>query len=83
MDYTLLAIPGAALLRNVAGWLENALQDKKIQSYEWKQLIATVVRVSVVSVGVMFGFNLDPVTAAGLGIVADLGISSVKKAGTA
>lgn len=41
-SYALAAI-AAGLLRNIAGWLENALRDGKIEPYEWKQLAGTII----------------------------------------
>jgi len=82
MDWTLLAIPGAALLRNIAGWLENSLKDGTINGYEWGQLGKTILEVAVISVAVMYGLNLDPVQASGVGLLGSIGISAVKKAGT-
>ena len=34
----------AGLLRNVAGWIENSYKDGIASSYEWKQLLATVIQ---------------------------------------
>ena len=33
----------AGLLRNVAGWAENALRDGKVEPYEWRQLAGTII----------------------------------------
>jgi hypothetical protein len=81
MDYTLLVIPGAAILRNVAGWLENSMQDGKVSTYEWGQLGGTVLKFVVIAVGLMYGLNLDPITASAGALLADIGISTVKKIG--
>jgi len=71
---TALAAVSAGLLRNIAGWLENALKDGKIESYEWKQLIGTFVKyfsaITLLSLGLPVGeavattFGLDVVTSA-------------------
>lgn len=44
------------VFRNVFGWLENALEDGKIEKYEWTQLGNTLVRI------------LTPVIIVGLGV---------------
>jgi hypothetical protein len=81
-DFTLLVIPGAALVRNVAGWFENSMKDGSVSSYEWGQLGSTVLRFCVISAGFVLGLNLDPAMAAGATVLADIGISTVKKIGT-
>ena len=35
----------AAVIRSFAGWLENSLEDGKIQDYELKKLFATMFRI--------------------------------------
>jgi len=80
-DWSLLAIPGAALARNVSGWFETANADGKIDDYELKQLGITVARFVVISAGLMFGLNLDAFEAAGAAILVDLAISTAKKIG--
>jgi len=76
---TVLTTVGAGLVRNIAGWLENAMQDGEITSYEWGQLGATVFRVTLLGIGAAFGLGLDPLAASGSAIVADYIISAIKK----
>lgn len=83
MDFTILAIPGAAVLRSLAGWVENALEDGKVTKYEWAQLGATLLRVVPVAIGFMYGLDFGVFEAAGAAVLTDIGISAVKKAGTA
>ena len=62
---------GAAVLRNASGWLHKALEDGKISTYEWGQLGATVVRVTMITVGLNLGLGLDAVAASASAFVAD------------
>lgn len=45
------------LFRNLIGWLENSLKDNKIQAYEWRQLIATMLRVGTLSLAAYLGLD--------------------------
>ncbi|GEM_PF-3288805 len=74
MPVTALAAVTAGLIRNVAGWLENALKDGVIEGYEWKQLIGTIVKyfsaITLLSLGLPVGeavaatFGIDTLTSA-------------------
>jgi small-conductance mechanosensitive channel len=79
MDWSLLAIPGAALVRSVAGWLENALEDEVISDYEWRQLGATIFRVGVIGIAAAYGLDLQGFEAAGVAILGDFVLTTVKK----
>lgn len=79
MDWVVFAPVGAGVLRSVAGWGENALQDGKISSFEWRQLLATVVQVSVISVAAVYGLELDVAQAAGISVLVSFVLSAVKK----
>lgn len=72
---TILALV-AGLIRNVAGFLENALRDGVITTYEWKQLAGTVVAyigtINVLAIG------LDPETAVVVALVLDLVRTTLK-----
>ena len=81
MDWTILAVPGAALVRSIAGWLENGLADGKIDTYEWKLLGSTFVKYVVLGFAFVFGLNLDVVSAMGATILTDVGLNAVKKIG--
>jgi len=52
------------LLRNITGWLENSLEDGKIQKYEVKELGKTLVKLGApvlfAYLGVQFA-DMDPV----------------------
>ena len=79
MKLQLLAIPLAALLRNVAGWLENALKDGKVSKYEWGKLGATVLRVGAFGLAAFYGFDLTEYQSAGIAVVADFLFNSLRK----
>ena len=69
----------AGLLRNVAGWLENAMKDGKITPYEWGELGATIFRTLILTTGLHFGLGLDPLAAGGSAVIADFIIKAIKK----
>jgi len=45
------------LARGVFGWIENALEDGKIEDFEWQQLGATAVRIVTLSIFAYYGIN--------------------------
>jgi len=69
----------AGLLRNVGGFLENALKDGRIDSYEWKQLVGTIVKYFVGILLLSMGMPIE--TAVAGTFVMDVSASAVKKAG--
>ena len=71
MAWNLLIIPIVALLRAIFGWVENAFADGVITLPEWKKFGETILRMAVPIFGLMYGFNLDPATASGIGIFID------------
>lgn len=82
VDWTIFVPVVGGVIRNLSGWIENALQDGQITSYEFRQLIATTIQVCVIAYASMYGIGLDAISATGIGILGSLGISAVKKAGT-
>jgi hypothetical protein len=66
------------IIRNVLGWLENAVEDGKISSYEWKQGLATVIRVVVLGLTASFA-GLDPVSSAGGAVGLDFIITKLQR----
>ncbi len=70
----LVVAVAVGLLRNITGWYENAMKDGKVDDYEIKQLIGTMVKyfsgVMLLMVGlpveeaVVGVFGLDVVTSA-------------------
>jgi len=79
IDWTILWIPiVGAVARNFAGWVENASEDGKWSKYELGLLGATTLKVVVLAVAAMF-VGLDAYTATGTAVLADIGISTIKK----
>lgn len=72
MDFSLLIIPLAALIRAILGWGENCLKDGIIDLPEWKQLGATVVRMGTPMVALVWGLAISPEIAAGIITVFDI-----------
>jgi len=79
MDWSLLIIPGGALLRNLAGWIENSAKDGEIQKYEWMQLGSTVARFVLIAGALAFGLNLDATTSTGIAALLDVLPSKLSK----
>lgn len=77
---SLILIPAVALIRAIAGWGENALEDGKIDLPEWKQLGATIVRMGVPMAALIWGLNIDAGVSAGIIVVLDIVISKLYKA---
>ena len=69
--WNLLIIPLAALIRSVCGWLENSFKDKEIEVFEWQQLGATVFRMGLPIVALIYAFDMSPEVASGIGIFID------------
>lgn len=79
VDLSVFALPLAAGLRNVAGWAENALADKKVEPYEWGQLGATLLRVTAIGFAVYLGMDYSATESAGLAVVGDFLLSALTK----
>ena len=76
----LLTAIGTGVLRNAVGWFPPALVDKKIDGYEWRQLAATTIRVTVYTLVIYYGLNVDEtLLAAGSAFFVDIAIQSLKK----
>lgn len=59
------------LIRAVLGWLENALKDGVITTFEWQQLVGTMAKYFSYVMILMVGLPLDTavVTAFGLDVL--------------
>lgn len=85
MDITsLVATPaGAGVLvgvaTNLAGWLENAMKDGKIDKYEIGKLGATVMKVLILTLMIYYGLDVSSVEAAGLAGAFKVGMSEYGK----
>jgi len=77
----IIAALGVGVLRNVAGYFENKYVNKLNINYDIKQLPATVLKYFAFITILSLGIDTGPAIAASLGI--DLGVSAIKKAGTA
>jgi hypothetical protein len=72
---TVIVVP---IVRSVAGWLNNALEDAKITWPEWQQLLQTIIRIGLPSAALYWGFNLPVEIATAIPLLADLLISWIK-----
>ena len=69
--WTPLLILIAALFRSIFGWIENSFEDGEIDLLEWKKLGATIFRMSIPFVGLIYGFGITPEVAGGISILID------------
>ena len=70
---------GAIAIRSVTGWLENSLEDGKIQKYEWLELGSTALRLGLITTGLYLGLELGTVEAVSSGVVLDMILTKLKK----
>ncbi len=80
MDWKLLVIPGTALARALFGWIENALDDGIIDLPEWKKLGATVIRMGVPIVALVWALDVAVIPAAGIITLLDIVITKIYNA---
>ncbi len=80
MVYDILTLTLLPLGRAVAGWLQNALEDNKIDWPEWKKLVKTILRLGVPGLALYYGLNLAPEVAASIPLIADYLLSYAKQA---
>jgi hypothetical protein len=76
-----LAPVGAAVFRNLQGWIVTAKADGVLSPYEWKQLGITTIEVAAIAYAAVFGLDLDPMSAAGIAFLISWGFSEAKKIG--
>lgn len=69
--WTPLLILIAALFRAIFGWVENSFEDGEITLPEWKKLGATIFRMSIPIVGLIYGFGMTPEVAGGIAVFVD------------
>jgi len=62
----------AGLLRNIAGWLENACKDNKIDKYEITQLVGTCIQYICYIGLLMTGLPVEQA------VVASFGLDAIK-----
>ena len=75
----IITVVGAGVFRNVAGWVENALEDGKFEGYEWKQLLGTTARVAVLGSAAYIGLGTGILPAAGIAVGIDLVMNKLRK----
>jgi len=78
-------IIGLPVLRSVAGWAVSALEDLKVNTFEWKQLVQTVIRVGMIG-GVAYigfdaaGYDIPAISVAAGAFLADIFFGALKDA---
>ena len=80
MEWSILIPLATAVVRGVLGWCENALKDNKVSKFELRQLLSTIVRISVVGFSAAYGFGIDETQAAALAVLMDIIFVKVDKA---
>ena len=81
---TLGILIGVPVIRSIAGWLENSLEDGLISSFEWAQLGGTIIRIGVIGLAGYFGLNGVGVEISALGasasaVVIDFILKAIKR----
>lgn len=72
---------GAAVIRNLTGYIRKATEDGKITKYEVYMGVTTLVtNVVYASAFILMGMPVE--TAMGLSILTDIGVGAVKDMGT-
>lgn len=59
----------APIARSIGGWLQHALEDKKISLPEWRLLSSTVIRVGLITIGAYLGYEILDAEAATLSAI--------------
>ena len=78
---TLIVGLAAGLLRNVAGWIENSFEDGKLLPYEWLLLLSTVVKTLLLTVGLAYTFDMEPLAAGASALLTNVALTKVGKIG--
>ena len=52
-----LKVIGIGAIRSFGGWIENALQDNRVDRFEVGQLFGTIVRTSLITGALYFGIE--------------------------
>ena len=74
-----ITIVGVPIGRAVAGWLEKAMADGKIEGFEYKRLGETILRTGVPAAALFYGFSLPVGYAVAIPLVADYAYKYIKK----
>lgn len=70
---------GVAILRNLCGWGLRALEDGRIDKYEWRQLWKTSAKIVALTAVGAFGLDLEAGKAAALAFGIDFLRREVKQ----
>ena len=75
---------GIPVLRSVGGWATKATEDGKITKFEFKQLLKTVLRTTIIAVMIFFGadgagIDVTIVGSAASAVIFDMIISAFKE----
>jgi len=54
----LMILIGTSVLRSSIGWYTKSISDGKITVLEWKKLVETMTRISIIELIAFFGLNL-------------------------
>ncbi|MHA1470021.1 MAG: hypothetical protein ACTSSP_05605 [Candidatus Asgardarchaeia archaeon] len=73
----MIPIVGIPVARGFLGWLENALEDRKISKLEIMSLFGTIIRIGVPAVFLWLGVDASPTTAASVAAVGDVFIHKI------
>ena len=79
MVYDQIIILGTPIVRSLAGWIQKALEDGKIDSYEWKQLLSTFLRMTIPAVALFYGLSLPVEVSAAIPLLAEYVYDLFKK----
>ena len=65
------------LVRNAYGWAVNSMKDGQIQSYEWKLLGASILKLGGLALFLSLGFELEGVDSTAIVAAIDAGRNDV------
>jgi len=74
-----IVLLGIPVIRSVAGWLNNALEDGKITLIEWKKLVSTILRIGVPAFILYAGFDMSAEVAGAIPLLGDYLFDYIKK----
>ena len=74
-----ITIVGVPVGRSICGWVEKAMADGKIETFEWKQLAETVLRTGIPGAALLWGFSLPLGYAVAIPLIVDYAYRYIKK----
>lgn len=48
---------GLPIVRSVEGWLRKSLKNGHIEPYEWRLLLETTIRITLINLAMFYGFK--------------------------